>query len=352
MPIAETETPTDTLPARGLRFVIIGGGSIGRRHLGNLQTLGATENVVIDVDDERRRAGESQFGVQTEAALEAAWRTTFDAALVTVPTSAHVPIALAAAEQGCHLFIEKPLADKMDGVDKLASVVDHQRLITLIGCNLRFHPGLMAVKQLVADGVIGRVLSARAEFGYFLPDWHPWEDYRETYSARRDHGGGVILDAIHEVDYLRWLVGEMTSIACIADTISTLEIDTEDVAAMLLRFAGGAVGEIHLDYLQRRYSRSCQIVGERGTVRWDYVTGRVTCACAPPGETTDIPLPAGWEPNQMYADEMRHFIGCLRGSESPSLDLDGGRRVLEIALAAKASAATGRFIDLVGRETW
>jgi predicted dehydrogenase len=211
---------------------------------------------------------------------------------------------------------------------------------------MRFHPGLVRVKQLLDGGAVGSILSARAAFGQYLPDWHPDEDYRAGYSARRDLGGGIILDAIHEVDFLRWLAGEMQSVACFSGRLSSLEIDTEDTAALLLRFANGAIGEIHLDYVQRAYSRSAEIIGEKGTIRWDYALRAVRWYSAEDRRWRAFNDPETWEPNDMYLDEMRHFLRCLDGAETPALDLINAKRVLEIALAAKAAAENRRVVEL------
>lgn len=329
-----------------LKILVVGCGSIGKRHIRNLNELNAGEILAFDVRSDRRKEVESQFGVESVDSLEEAWKRCPDVALITSSTSMHVPLALQAAERGCQLFIEKPLSNRMDGVDKLLEVVRKERLVTLVGCNMRFHPGLMTVKRLLEEGAIGRVVAARIEVGQYLPDWHPFEDYRHGYSAHREMGGGVILDAIHEIDYIRWLMGEVESVACFAGKLSSLDIETEDTAAILLRFTSGAIGEVHLDYVQRVYSRTSHIIGEEGTVRWDYSYGEVRWYSAAAKEWRILKNPQGWEPNRMYLDEMRHFLRCLAGEEEPELDVFQGARVLNIALAAKASAESGQVVKL------
>ncbi len=329
-----------------MRFLVIGCGSIGRRHIRNLLAFDAGEILAFDLRGDRRREVVSQFGVAAVDNLEDAWDAHPDVALVTAPTRTHVPLGLQAAEHGCHLFIEKPLSDKLNRVDQLLKVVQRQHLISLVGCNMRFHPGLLKVKKLLDEGAIGRVVAARVEVGQYLPDWHPGEDYRQGYSARRDLGGGVILDGIHEIDYLRWMLGEVETVACFAGKLGQLEIDTEDTAAILLRFSSQVIGEVHLDYVQRAYSRSCHLIGEEGTIRWDYNEGIVQWYSANSRTWNSISNPKGWEPNQMYVDELQHFLGCLARKEQPVLDLFEGAQVLKVALAAKASAETGRFVRL------
>jgi len=257
-------------------------------------------------------------------------------------------LAVEAAEHGCHLFIEKPLSDSLEGVDRLLATVTERNLVTLVGCNMRFHPGLVRVKKLLEKGAIGRVVAARVEVGQYLPDWHPQEDYRQGYSARRDLGGGVILDAIHEIDYIRWMLGEVATVACFSGKLSRLEIDTEDTAAILLRFDNGTIGEVHMDYVQRAYSRSCHLIGEEGTILWDYGADKVTYYSTSSRQWQTFREGDVNDPNQMYVEEMRHFLRCLAREEEPALDVFEGSRVLQVALAAKESAASGRVVTLNG----
>ena len=328
------------------RVLVIGCGSIGKRHIGNLLKLEAGEVLTCDVRAERRAEAAERYGIETFSTLSEALARGPHAVVVAVPPSLHVPVAIEAAERGCHLFIEKPLAAGMERIGELIDIVKRRGLVTLVGCNMRFHPGLVRVKELLDGGAVGAVLSARAAFGQYLPDWHPYEDYRAGYSARRDLGGGIILDAIHEIDYLRWLAGEMQSVACFAGRLSSLEIETEDTAALLLRFANGAIGEIHVDYVQRAYSRSAEIIGEQGTIRWDYTAHAVRCYSAVDRCWRAFCDPVTWEPNDMYLDEMRHFLRCLDGAETPAVDIINAKQVLEIALAAKAAAENRRVMEL------
>ena len=250
-----------------------------------------------------------------------------------------------AAREGCHLFIEKPVAHALEGVDELREEVRTRGLATLVGCNFRFHPGLRHVKTLLEDDAIGTVVSARAQFGQYLPDWHPWEDYRLGYSAQKSLGGGVTLDRIHEIDYLRWLLGDVTEVCAMIGRLSHLEIDTEDTAEILLRFASGAFASIHLDYVRRTYDCSLEIVGEEGTVHWSYQDHRVRWRLAGQDSWQVLEWP-GYDGNDMYVDELRHFLRVLGGEESSELDAAEGARVLAIAWAAKVGATEKRTVAL------
>lgn len=328
------------------RFLVMGCGSIGRRHIANLLRLEAGEIIAYDPLGERSRAAAADFGARAVGTLGEAWAAEPEVALITAPTGAHMSLALEAAARGCHLFIEKPLADRSDDVPRLLDVIRRNRLVALVACNIRFHPGPALVKRLIRDGAIGRVVAARVSFGQYLPDWHPDEDYRRSYSARRDLGGGVILDGIHEIDYIRWMLGEIETVACFAGRIGALEIDTEDTAAILLRFASGAIGEVHVDYLQRVYNRACHIIGVDGTIRWNYSRDEVRSYAAATQAWTVHKALAGWQFNDMYVDEMRHFLDCLRGIAEPVQTVEAAARVLDIALAARRSAQDGTVISV------
>lgn len=316
----------------------------------NLLKLGAAVTA-YDVDTLRAEAAGRELGVAVAPALEPALASGVDALLVCTPTARHLQPARLAIEHGCHLFLEKPLSDSLDGVDELVEAAARKNLSMMVGCNFRFHRGLMAVKRMLDVGSVGRPLFVRAQFGQYLPDWHPWEDYRRGYSARRALGGGIVLDAVHEIDYVMWLLGDPIDVTAVVSRIGRLEIDTEDFAAIVLTFAGGAVAEIHMDYLQRAYSRSCEIVGEEGTATWSYQDDVVALYTAASARWEITRWPGRYDPDDMYLHEVEHFLACVRREARPVLDGAGGRRVLEVALAAKESAALGRRIELPQRES-
>ncbi len=328
------------------RFAVVGCGSIGARHLRNLAALGCANLIAVDPDKTQRDAAAAAVGAQSAPDLAAALTLGADVVLVAAPTALHVAAAREAVDARADLFVEKPLAASLDGVDELIDAADRNGTTALVACNLRFHPGLRRLRDLAHAGAIGRIVSARLEFGSWLPDWRPGQDYRVGYATQRATGGGIVLDAIHELDYARWLLGDVQDVACFADRLSSLELETEDVAAILLRFAGGAIGEVHLDYVQRDYSRTCQVIGEAGTLRWDFPTGETRLYAAGDAKWRSFGPATTWTINDMYVAELEHFLACLRGETAPEQNLRDGRRALEIALAALASAEDGSVVRL------
>jgi predicted dehydrogenase len=340
-----TRAPGDGSP---VRFVVLGAGSIGRRHMANAVALGHAVVAVHDPDAARLAEARRVVGAGTLLTTreDEALAVEADAVLVCSPTAAHVGQARAAVGQGRHVLIEKPISHTLEGVDALVAEAMAARRAVLVGCNLHFLPSLQLVKRLLAEGRIGAPLSARAHCGYYLPHWRPQTDYRRGYAARQATGGGIILDSIHEFDYLRWLLGEPREVFCYAGRLSTLEIDTEDTAYILLRFDYGAVANLHLDYLQRTFRRSCELIGEDGVIVWDYISNLVRVYGKEDRHSEDYGRSINFELNVMYVDELRHFVECIEGRTTAELDAAGGRSVLGIALVAKRAAADGRPVRL------
>jgi predicted dehydrogenase len=325
-------------------ILVVGCGSIGSRHLRNLAGIGIGPLLTYDSDPERsRRAAASVGGTAIETIAQA---PDLGAAFICTPTSRHLEPARAALERGAHLFIEKPIADSLEGVPALLEQAKATGRTIMVGFHLRFHPCLRRIKALLDEGIVGKTLGARIEFGQHLPDWHPWEDYRKGYSANKTLGGGIVLDAVHEFDYARWLLGEVRAVSGMTGTVGNLSIDTEDLAVFTLRHDGGAISELHLDYLQRVYARTCKVIGSDGTVYWDWHAKSVRCYRAEDKAWQEFPEPKGYDTNEAYLEEVRTFLAAVAGETPVPVDGAAGARILEVALAAKQAANTGRTVQL------
>jgi predicted dehydrogenase len=324
------------------QVLIAGLGSIGRRHLQNLRQLGVQDIHLYRTHSQSlKEAPELPVFTNLQQALEYKPQ----AVIVSNPTAFHMEIALAAARAGCNLFIEKPLTHSFEGVEELLSTVREKGLVAMVGFDLRFDPGLCRIKGLIDEAHIGPLMAIHAQVGQYLPDWRTGEDYRDGMSAKRGAGGGVILDLSHELDYTSWLFGPIARVACFADKLSSLEIETEDTASILLKFCNGAIGTVSLDYIQRFPSRTCRIIGELGTILWDYHGQRVAWYRHKNKSWDEFDY-SGFERNNRFLCEMRHFLACLNGEEIPKVDLAAGCSVSKVALAAKRSASTGTVCDI------
>ncbi|MDQ3810480.1 MAG: Gfo/Idh/MocA family oxidoreductase [Chloroflexota bacterium] len=336
-----------------MRALVVGLGSIGRRHARNWVGLGLGELMVC------RQAGRPLpqplgFCAREFTDLAAALAHGPDVVLVTNPTSLHVATARQAIEAGAHVLVEKPLGHELAGVAELIAAADQSQRLLQVGYNLRFHPGLARLRELLHQGAVGEPLSVRAQAGEYLPDWHPWEDYRVSYAARRDQGGGAVLTLSHELDAVYWLFGAPTRVTAMTGRVGPLELDTEDVAEIILGYPRGMLASVHVDYLRRPKQRYLEVIGEQGVLRWEHEANRVLRYA--PG-TREWLVELGdprFERNAMYVAELREFCARARGEEEvEGVGADGrqGAVVLSLALAALRSATTGASVELTAQES-
>ncbi len=330
------------IPSKQPSILLTGFGSIGRRHMRNLRALGVSDITVY-------RTGKSTLdtdeldGARVVYDLDEALALGPAATVIANPTALHIPAALAAARAGSHLFFEKPISHTRDGLDDLRQIVHNKQLVVFVGFQFRFHPGLRQVRQWLAAGAVGRVVHVQAHWAEHLPNWHPWEDYRTSYAARCDLGGGVLLTLCHPFDYLRWLFGDVARV--IASTGSRgLDIEAEDIADVHLQFASGVMGHVHVDYVARPGGHWLAITGTDGTIRWDNADGVAHLYRAAAESWESVAPPAEFDRNVMFLDEMRHFLACLAGEEQSLCSLHDGIQALEIVLAAHESSRAGAAV--------
>ncbi|MCC7125968.1 MAG: Gfo/Idh/MocA family oxidoreductase [Acidobacteria bacterium] len=331
-------SPVVGLPVHVRRVLVAGMGSSGQRHLRLLNELGVPELVV---HTRRPEAARDLTSATVADSFDAALQFQPDLVMVCTTADAKVPLAIAAARAGCHLFIDKPLSNRIDGVSTLQSIVEHQRLTVVAGFDLRFDPGLCRARAWIDEGRIGRVLSIQAQVGQYLPDWRPNRNYRDTASAREAWGGGAIFELTHELDYVTWLAGPVVDVACLSGRVSNLHIDVEDLACMALRFASGAIGTVHVDFLQRVPTRSCRVIGEHGSIEWDYRASEARLQLPDASQSERFSY-QGFSRADRFEQQTRHLLACVAGSDTPRADLTTAVDNLRLALAARQSAATGR----------
>jgi predicted dehydrogenase len=319
-----------------MKFLIVGFGSIGRRHFRNLISLGERDILVYHTHKSTLPDDELS-GFLVENDLQAALAYEPDAVIISNPTALHLDVAIPAAQCGCHLLIEKPISHSLARLDELEQAIYQNHCRVLIGYQFRFHPGLQQVKRLLDEGAIGKPVSARAHWGEYLPDWHPWEDFKQGYAARPDLGGGVVLTLSHSLDYLHWLMGEVETLSAFTSRVG-LNLPVEDTAEIALKYTSGALGSIHLDYLQRPPSHRLEIIGTLGSIRWDNADGIVrlteTDGQVKTFSQREIYPPEGYERNWMFLDELRHFREVLKDVAEPLCTLHDGVMALRLALAA------------------
>ncbi|HET9932956.1 MAG TPA: Gfo/Idh/MocA family oxidoreductase [Polyangiaceae bacterium] len=348
-------------PAPISRALFVGLGGIGQRHLRNLRALFG-DSVAVDafrvrreqrvLDDQLSVIADSdldaRYGVSVYSDLDAALAQGPDAVFVTNPSSMHVDVARRAAEASAHVFIEKPVSHSLEGVLELDALLRRKQRVGFVAYQLRRHPGFRKLSERLAEGAIGRVLSVRAEVGEYLPNFHPYEDYRRMYASRRDLGGGVTLSQIHELDYLIALFGKPRRAFAMGGKVSSLEVDVDDLTSGVVEFRGPRHGrvivEVHQDFFSRPTSRRCVVVGDAGRLEWSLSerSFRRWDASATLVEQDDY---AAYPRNEAFLEELRYFFDCIRERKQPDVDVRVGAESLKLALGLLESQSSGRAIE-------
>lgn len=328
------------------KFLIVSLGSIGKRHLTNLKAISPNFSVAIWHLTAHTKP-ETCIDIEHLHTIEDVIRFKPDAAIIASPSSSHLIVAKNLVRLGIPIFIEKPMSISTDGINSLIKEADEKKIPLMIGYNLRFMPSLIETKRLINDGIIGKVIAARAEVGQYLPDWRPTNDYRTSVTAQSALGGGALLELSHELDYLYWFFGLPRSIFCHGGRFSQLEIDVEDSVDILMTFENPSIQvSSHMDLLQRSPVRTCKFIGSEGTLIWNGIDDCIDLY------TTDT---SQWhrhshfkknDRNMMYIEELCHFIEAINQKKTPRIDGVQGYEVMAIIDAARTSMKTGCSVEV------
>ncbi len=333
-------------------ILILGAGSIGKRHLRNLLGLGlAPEQVAVVEPREDRRREVVDLGVpganvfaDRDVALA---RRSYEGAIVATPTALHYEDALAIAKAGAHLMIEKPLGVDLRGYEQLKAEVDRRGLFAFVAYCYRFHAGAQKMRSLVRDGLIGEPYYARGEMCSYLPAWHPYEDYREFYMAKKALGGGTLLDQSHLFDLTRMFLGEVRGLYGVSSRQSQLKIETDDFGEVVLEMESGIHVSLHMDLFSQPRREYYHVMGASGTLQWDIFPNTVTYLVQ---EGVREVFDCGKDKNAMYVEELRYFLhGLEAGGPVGGPDLLDGKTAMDVVVAVRESQGR-RYIALPGAQ--
>lgn len=319
------------------RVLVVGTGSIGRRHIANLQSLRPGVHWGLLRDGGRRDDFSDSLGAEVFGSLECAMAWKPDLAVVATPSDRHIETVPSLLDAGIGCYIEKPIVTIERDAERLLHMMRRPMPPTQVGCVLRFLPSLRSAKSWIAEGRLGRIVRASFEVGQWLPDWRPTQDYRSSYSASWKRGGGVVLDLVHELDLACWFFGDVSFLGAWGGKLSGLEIDAEDVALVALRSPCGAPLSVQMDYVSRQPVRRIHVVGDEGSLCWDLPSRRCTLSRA--GEA---PVEAhGFDTASAYIESMDELLRAIEHGSPTSLPLESGLQATRLAIIAN-EAIRGR----------
>lgn len=330
------------------RILVIGVGSIGKRHLRLARDL--FPHAEIAVLRHRLNHVVPEFADRSFSTVDEALAFSPQMAVIANPATLHLPTAMPFAKAGVHLLIEKPLSVSVEGVRELLAACRETDARLITGYNLRYLPSLQKFKAMLDGEAIGPVWSVRTEIGQYLPSWRPDSEYRQGVSAQRALGGGALLELSHELDYLIWIFGGVDWVQASLSRQSDLEIDVEDSVHLILGFLPkhdekSVVATASLDFVRQDTTRTCIAIGKFGSLRWNGIEGTVEMmASGQPNWQEMYRHQAGRD--ESYLAQWRHFIACVQQRETPFVTGEDGLRVLEVIEAARLASAEGRRIEV------
>jgi predicted dehydrogenase len=328
-------------------ILVVGAGSVGRRHLRNFHTLGCDVSTFDPRPDRiEEAAGEvslrNRYGTLEEALRDSG---ELSAAVIGSPTRFHPEQAVLALDAGLPVLLEKPPAMELAGAEAMSEAVRRSNLPLLLGYSYRWWPPVVELRRRVRAGDVGAVRSVRCVMSAHLADWHPWERYQDFFMASRELGGGAFLDESHFVDLMYWIFGVPDEVFASIERLSSLEIETDDTVDAWLAYPEGLRVTLHLDLYGRPHERSITVVGEDGTLAWSYEANSVRFARTGAGDWSEAPFSC--ERNEMFMGAALEFLAVLEGRQEPSCTIEDGRAVMRILEAMRESSATSRVVGLV-----
>jgi predicted dehydrogenase len=323
---------------------VVGTGSIGQRHLRTLLALGSTDLVAVSEHTRRTELVVDGVEIPVRQRLDDILGEV-DLVVVATPTALHRDQSAAALAAGCHVLVEKPVGASSAGLDDLAETAERRGVVAAAGHQFRFEPGLMALRVLVRSGALGTVLAVEAHQGEHLADYHPDEDYRAGYAARRALGGGVLRTQIHHIDHLEWIFGPLERVYASGGHRTDLEVDVEDTVSYLFRSAAGIPVYGHLDYRQRPKVVSLAVVGTAGRVDWDHYGGRLVHTPNERGAEAQVHT-WPYDRDAMFSAQMRDVLDAVRTGNAPRTPLRDGIRAVRLAEAIERSFTSDQAVDV------
>ena len=337
-----------------MRFLIVGLGSMGKRRVRNLQAIQAGEIIGFDPREDRCREARNKYGIEVHRTIRQAMATRPDAWVISTAPDLHMAYARMALEAGKHFFTEASVTD--EGMAELASGLSGRKIVGVPSCTMRFYPGPKKIKDWVTAGRIGRVLGFTYHSGQYLPDWHPWEDYRSYYVSKKETGACREIVPF-ELVWLTWVFGDVEALSCMKGKVGDLDVEIDDLYQLLLKFQGGGIGHLMVDVLARPDVRHMRIVGTEGVIEWLAKKNIVRASTLPDYSWETVELNRGTvekqyvNPEEPYIEEMSRFLRAIQGQEDFGYSYEEDHHILQILYQAEESSRRMKHAPIESRRS-
>lgn len=318
-----------------LRFLHIGLGSMGKRRIRNLLWHGIPKEHIFgfDMSGERGKEAEEKYGIKTFTNFDEAVQTANpDAYIISTPPNLHHEYFLYAAKHRKHFFVEVTTVDS--GYKELELMLDGS-FVAAPSCTFRYFPAIKKIKEIVNSGQIGKILTFQYHLGQYLPDWHPWEDYRQVYFAQKETGACREMFGFELIWLTHLLQSSVKDVAGFTDKVSELEMSADDVYAAALRFENGVMGTMMIEVLARTPFRTLRLIGTEGVLEWEWLEYRIRVFDAKAKTWEIISIPKGpQEPGyvsteDMYQEEIGYFLDAIETKSAYPYTFAEDQRILK-----------------------
>lgn len=320
------------------KIAVIGLGNIAERHRRNIRFLFPQATIYATSASGRNvESNVTNCDVLIPTVTDLSKLTnSLDLAIIASPATFHSKHAVPFIEGKVPTLIEKPVVASFSDIYPLIKAVNVNKTPVAVGYCLRYLPSAKILRQLLDENIAGRILNIDISVGHFLPDWRPG-NYRDSVSASRSLGGGVLLELSHEIDYAQWLFGELNIQHAIIRNSGILHIDVEDIVDIIATTSEQIIINIHLDFLQRLAYRKCTIIGSEGRLEWDLISNNIALYKATGSEVlfSDI----NYDKNNAYIDMLKDFIRFSEGRENTCVNLNDG--IATISMIEKIKKMAG-----------
>lgn len=332
-----------------LTFLQIGLGSMGKRRIRNLFVAGERQIIGYDILPERMKEAQEKYGIRVVKDLKEISSKDFDAMLISTPPDAHGDYIRMALDLQKHFFVEHPTSD--DGYEEIFAD-KNSKLVKAPSCTLRYYTPIKMMKDILEQGRIGKILAFQYHMGQYLPDWHPWEDYRQVYFSKKATGACREMLPF-ELIWLNWLLeSKVSNISGTIDKLSDLDMDADDIILAKLKYANGILGNVIIDVLSRKPFRTLRVLGSDGVLEWERFDSVIKIYDAKTKNTEEITVPKGHPESQyvneeeMYNDEIKSFVGAIMGQNDYPHTFVDSHHLLKTLYALEKSSKTGEVVSL------
>jgi len=336
------------VPNKIKTVLIVGLGSIGRRHLAIIKSLFPAINIIVFRHTSCNHDDLKQVDLyKCVTSINDAIELKPQAAIISNPASLHLEVSKQLANKGIHLLIEKPISDSSMGVKELIDICYQNKVTLMTGYNMRFLPSLIEFRKQIYSKKIGKIYSIRSEIGQYLPSWRPEKNYRTSVSAQKLLGGGALLELSHEIDYLSWIFGKVDWVKSHVSKQSDLEIDVEDSAQVILGFKKSddvlLTASLNIDFIRHDTTRKCFAIGEKGTLLWDGIKGQVKLF-KESSKDWEVLFSSNPDRNFTYMEEITSFFSSIEFNKNPQISGKDGLEVINIIQDIKESSKNNSIV--------